>query len=99
FEKWFGGGAGAEAELHAVADLLERPRRRLSLQIVHIRLQMIPQEWPAGSRRPASLSSVVLRSGTAPRGGQQEADAATFRPRAAPLHDRTRTDSACPSPL
>ncbi|MET4828632.1 hypothetical protein ABH972_006221 [Bradyrhizobium ottawaense] len=35
-DEMLGGRAGAEPELHAVPHLLERARRGLSLQLVHI---------------------------------------------------------------
>ena len=47
FDKMLRGRAGAEPELHAVANLLERTCRRLPFQCVHVHVQTSAREPPA----------------------------------------------------
>ena len=51
-----GGRAGAEPELHAVLHMLQRVRRRLPLQFVHIHVLTMPLK----NRARRGISSVVL---------------------------------------
>ena len=43
FDEMFRRRAGSKPELHAVADMLERSRRRLPLQSVHVHVQTMPR--------------------------------------------------------
>ena len=62
-DEMLGGRAGAEPELHAVAHMLQRARRRLPFQCVHVHAAM-PLKLPPALARGAYLASFSAR-GTA----------------------------------
>ena len=59
-DEMLGGRAGAEPELHAVAHMLQRPRRRLPFQFVHVHVQTRLSRRMPPIRR-GRISSVVSR--------------------------------------